>query len=149
MVNADDSTEDNGPAVEIWTVAQDDDSAHAGILPFGTYDREEILYEHSFLEQAQGFAFQMPELQRDPTAIRLQRRLEEFSRRCSHLPDGHPGKYPPEARAVVDQLCDLGQAIVYGELFPSCKAKYVALAHRFRGIVMFLFSVPICLFGCV
>ena len=55
MFNADDSSNDF--AVEIRTVAQDDGSAHAGMLAIRDIRHgKEILCEHPFLAQAQEFA---------------------------------------------------------------------------------------------
>ena len=45
----------------------------------------------------------------------------------SHLPHGHPDKYPPEARDAMDQPCDRGQLFAYQQLQSDAKAKYAAL----------------------
>ena len=50
MFNADESSEDNDSAVEIRTVAQDDGSAHAGMLAIRDIRHgKEMRCEHPFL----------------------------------------------------------------------------------------------------
>ena len=55
MFNADESSEDNDSAVEIRTVAQDDGSAHAGMLAIRDIRHgKEMRCEHPFLAAGAG-----------------------------------------------------------------------------------------------
>ena len=53
---------------------------------------------------------------------------------CDPLPHGHPAKYPPEARVLLDRLCDKGQSLEYRRMSPRAKAKYASLEDSFRKI---------------
>lgn len=105
---------------------------------------EEILRETPFSEQAAGLAFNRPELQCDPEAQQLRSKLQTFAEKYRHLPHGHPDKYPAEARAVLDQLCDMGQAIAYQQLALPAKAKYAALADCFHKVAQ---GTPVIITG--
>ena len=135
------------PPIQIGAVAQGDNSPLAGIVAIrGICAGEEIFYESPFVEEEEGYTLFRPEMMQDPTAISLILKIKEFAEKCSHLPDGHPDKYPPEARAAMEQANDLGQAFTYRKLSPTDKLKYAALVDRFRNIYA---GAPVIISGLV
>ena len=52
---------------------------------------------------------------------------QEFRTQYDSLSHGHPAKYPPEARVLLDRLCDKGQILEYRHMSPRAKAKYASL----------------------
>ena len=123
------------------------DGEHASFGMFAVKDirkGDEILMEEPFFEQEMGLAFRRPEFLHDNEACQLKEELQIFTDMYSHLPRGHPDRYPPRAREVLDRLCDKGQAHAYEQLSATEKAKYAALEDSFRKITP---DTPVILTG--